>query len=403
MRRTIPWVLGLVALAIQYAVPMAVAEEFKFAALREDGTSLGEKLKLAESKYRANDLAGAIQIANALRNKIDSSAFASDDVSNKAKCLLVLSYLGTNNIASAKTISTELLLDLQESLILDPKFETNKASVMAGAPGQLNMQLRRSRVQLGNEQAVPESRITLLMDALFPGHYQFAPYEAQLSDYFKRRDRASKQIEPLRSSIEEIPESFDAETLGSADSLSRVSKASSFRPLSASKINQLSKQLQALAAEAQRLPVGDLRPAVDLSTLAMAAELSGQKSQAEELLRLSIASIEQLAPNYPILLSTQYQLASLLLAHKKDNEFKLLLKDMVAHADHEKALSSTAGLAAAAHDYQLAADLYARVLELKKSQGNKNRPSWLQHYSLILKKLNRTAEANALDNQWPEH
>lgn len=331
------------------AIRAAVAEN-------NDGpTELQTKLTAAENDFKAGKIESAIDQATALTTIHDGSFFKSDQVVREAKAYLAVFKLKAGHPDEAARLIREILISLQLEFPADAKFSTNAAELFAGAPQTLKTYFAEVIRRLG-ENTDTQQIINSLIDNTVPRNYA------------KRLQAFGKHLQPALAQLDNLKETTDGEELRYGDPLTSIDCIKSDKTtnpaLTEKSLNELARTLDALANEAQQMPVGDARATVGVYKLALAANSAGHYLQAETFATQAIQHIDALASDMPIHIQAKLVLAYALLKQGKMAEFKTVRDELLKVADRnkqERLLISLARFTEASGDEAFAAAIYKRT------------------------------------------
>jgi hypothetical protein len=344
-------------------------------------SALQARLEQAENSFKSGKLAEAVEQASSLSKLTDSSAFQSDTIAQAAAADLAVFQFKAGHPEETARLMRQLLLKLQLELPMDPKFATAPAQVLATAPAMLKEQFAKVIARLG-EKSDTGTIIDLIIDNAAPKNYA-----AQLKTYCARIEAVMKELEPLRSIA-------DAEQLKYGDPLTTLEndakEMESDPKTSAANLSKIGTNLDALATQAQQMPVGDGRPALGLYTLALVANSAGRYEQAAKFAELAEQHINAVMDDSPMLKQIHVATGYALLKQGKTDEFKAL-KDVLAKSpdNNERMLVTLARFTEKSGDDAGAAAIYKRVLEKRGDSSNQPPPEWMHDYNELLKRLSQ--------------
>lgn len=338
---------------------------------------LKAKLEDAEKSYRDGKIDVAIQKATALLDVRDSSVLQSDSVAREAKADLVVYQLKAGNADQSSKLILELLTDLQLAMPMDPKYSTNAADVIADSVQSLKDYFAEVAKRL-TEKEETKQIIDSLIDNTVPKDYR-----AQLKLYYSRMDAVDRELLELKFAA-------DSEELKYGDSISSLhepdSENKSDPKLSAEKLEKLDKILVELFDQARQMPLGDARASLGIYRLALVANCAQRYWQAELFAQQALSQIKAINNGTASLPEIKLALAYALLRQDKKKEFNDLKDDIVKNFDNrERVLVSLARFCEAAGENAEAVEIYKRLLDSRKQQGNSQLPEWLDAYNNLLK------------------
>lgn len=341
--------------------------------------ALQARLVEAETNYKTGKVDDAINQAKSLVDVTDSSFLESDKVAREAKADLAVFQLKAGHPDQTAMLMRELLVNLQLELPMDPRYATNAATVLAESPQTLKDYFGSVTKRL-NESADTKAIIVSIIDNTVP-----KDYSAQLKSYCKRLQATNDQLQAFQTIA-------DGEELKYGDSLSSLDAAdadsASDPKLSASTLDELGKTLDALATQAQQMPVGDVRAALGLYRVALLANSAQRYKQGETFAQQSIDHVRAVADRLPSIPQVRVALAYALLKQDKKPEFNALKDDLLkCKDDEERLLVTLARFTEASGDDAGAAAIYKRALDNRTKRGTTQPPEWMDSYNTLLKKL----------------
>jgi hypothetical protein len=367
------------ALALALSSAAAIGATMPTTEQDRSPAALQSRLDQAESSFRSGNLQQSIDQARSLLNVNDSSFFQSDEIAQQAKGDLGVFQLKAGNADQTAKLVRELSMAFQIELQMDPKYQTDPVQVLAGAPAILKDYFSKVIDRL-HETSDTKLKIESIIDNTYPKNYA-----AQLKTFFSRQQTALKQLAPLDS----IANSEELRYIDQQTPLTEGDADNASNPqLSTANLEKIARTLDALATQAQQLPVGDLQAAHGLYTLALLANSAQHYPQAETFARQALAHTMAMAGRVGMVDYTQFALAYSLLKQGKTEAFKSLINDLLQQAgDHEPTLVSLARLTQFSGDKSGAADIYKRALDNRAHKRMTSPPDWMDNYNQLLKEL----------------
>jgi hypothetical protein len=346
-------------------------------------------LNKAELDFKGGKVDAAIAAANRILAQSDDKKLSLDWIAPNVKTDLAVFQLKAGHADESARLIREVLLQMQMQFIMDPRFSKNPAEVYADSPRVLKESFNTVLVKLG-EGADTKAIIDSLIDNTVPKNYS-----AQLQTYCSQVQESLKALDDIKTII-------DSEELKYGDPLSSINDVyeenKSDPRLSETSLNKLGDTLDKLATEAQQMPVGDARPAVALSKLALAANSVERYQQAEAFSKKSIAHAKALTEGISGLSDFQLTLAFSLLKQNKIDEFKALRDQLLKSYDgRERLLIALARFTEATGDGAGALSIYNIALDNRKKNGNTQKPEWFESYSALLKNEGDQPESSKHD------